>query len=118
MITKGFVMRLIEVSLISLLTFFITSLINIPVSDQLYYDQLYILANDVFLHLYKVTNGTLYYAESYEIVKEKISEISNKTKLCIYFKNEVYEVKTCNINIGYFLNSKQHYGKITLGIGK
>ena len=111
-------MRLIEVSIISLSTFLLTSSLVLPLPEQLYYEQLYMLANDIFLYLYKETNGAIYYRESYDIINEKINKISDEIKLCIYFNNGFYEIETCEISKGYFLRSTHYYGTVVLGVGK
>jgi hypothetical protein len=111
-------MRILEVSLISLFSIAIMLNMPIPIAETSYYEQQHVLANDVFIYLYKETNGTLYYRESYDGVKELINNISKELSLCIYFNNSYYEIKTCEIKEGSFIESNQPYGRVIIGIGK
>ncbi|MEM4295235.1 MAG: hypothetical protein QXS91_00260 [Candidatus Anstonellales archaeon] len=111
-------MRLLEVSLITLATFSIIASIQMPVIETSYYEQQYMLANDLFIHLYKETKGTLYYEQSYDQVLSIINNASAEIGLCIYFENNYYRIKNCDIKYGAFIRSDQPYGYVIIGVGK
>lgn len=111
-------MRLLEVSLITIATFSIIASIHMPVVETSYYEQQYVIANDLFIHLYKETNGTFYYEQSYDQVLSIINDVASKIGLCIYFENNYYKIKTCNIEKGAFISSYEPYGYVIIGVGK
>ena len=80
--------------------------------------QQYVLANDIYLTLHQKFGANIASIEEKEGVEAFLTEASEELDLCIYFYNEEYEVRTCSIDRGAFLERDVAGKRVVVGVGK
>lgn len=114
-------MRLFEIGFITLATLTILSTFALPMPETASYQQRWVLANDIYLEMYRVFGTQMFEINDpliYANVSLYLNDLSKNLSLCIDYKVSSSEISTCSIHEGVYINRNVLMVPISLGVGK
>ncbi|RME79957.1 MAG: hypothetical protein D6769_00830 [Methanobacteriota archaeon] len=111
-------MKVIEAAFVFFVVSLMLSHITVPPRSGISYEQQYVLANDIYLELYREFGSSMYGDSLWSNISERADRIGEELSLCIYVKEGSKEKETCPIERGAYIDRSVNGKEIVVGVGK
>ncbi len=108
-------MRTLEIAFILLASASLLAMLQPPLPSTISYEQQWVLANDIYLEMYRHYGLSIYDATPPAGMRDELVKLSQQLHLCIEFKTQLYTIQTCPIKKGAYI--ERHYAIHTLEVG-